>query len=236
MLNAEWQVLRGAPHVHMRNKIYYHPLKLYLQKQPLGVVLWKSCSILQGLHVVDISWSVLEEKVFSQETVFLYQVIRDKKSFIFPGIQVRARNKCRTHFSHNIQLLNRTPQFTRPLYIAVCQFFNDKKERHRFLRKLAKNFRVLWFCPFDYPEHPNIPGKKTFLTVHLILPVCLRLQQNHYFFTVKATLTGTLQTSTHKHTSEYFFYRTVPSSCFPVWKVHDNNLPRRQTFHWHIKQ
>ena len=46
---SDWQVLRGAPHVHMRNKIYYHPLKLYLQKQPLGVVLWKSCSILQGL-------------------------------------------------------------------------------------------------------------------------------------------------------------------------------------------
>ena len=153
MLNAEWQVLRGAPHVHMRNKIYYHPPKLYLQKQPLGVVLWKSCSILQGLHVVDISWSVLEEKVFSQETVFLYQVIRDKKSFIFPGIQVRARNKCRTHFSHDIQLLNRTPQLTRPLYIAVCQIINDKKEHHHFLRKLAnttkEHFRVLWFCPFD---------------------------------------------------------------------------------------
>ena len=47
-------------------------------------------------------------------------------------IETRKRNKFRTHTSHDIQLLNRSSQFTRPLYIAVCQFVKDEKERHIF--------------------------------------------------------------------------------------------------------
>ena len=58
---SKWLLLRVATHVNMRNKICYHPLKLHLQKQRLGDVLWKKYSSLPRLHVVGISWSVWED-------------------------------------------------------------------------------------------------------------------------------------------------------------------------------
>ena len=57
---SKWQVSRGVHYVHMRKKIYYHPLKLSVEA---ATDRWKRYSFLLGLHVVDISWSVLEEKV-----------------------------------------------------------------------------------------------------------------------------------------------------------------------------
>ena len=48
-----------------------------------------------------------------------------------------AGNKFTTHTSHDIKLLNRAPQFTRPLLMAACQFVKDKKEHHQFPRNLA---------------------------------------------------------------------------------------------------
>ena len=44
------------------------------------------------------------------------------------------------------------------------------------------HLRVLWVCTLDWnPEHPIIPGKETYLTVHLILPVRLLSQWNWPF-------------------------------------------------------
>ena len=111
---SKWLVLRVAPHVHTRNRICYHPLNLYLQKQPLGGVFWKKYSSLPRLHVVDISWSVWKEKgYYHRRLLFFTRSWRLRRgSFSTRFRCCGARNKFKTRTSDDIQL---TPQFTRLL-------------------------------------------------------------------------------------------------------------------------
>ena len=87
-------------------------------------------------------WLICSERkgYYHRRPVFLpSHFARDRMKFILLVILVfwcKAEIQNR-RTSQNIQLLNRTPQFTKSLSITACQFVKDQEERHHFPRKHA---------------------------------------------------------------------------------------------------
>lgn len=132
--------------------------------KPLGASLLERCSFLWGLHIVGMSWSVLNEKFILNGKYLFSQVI-------LPEIRIGSfSQKCRYSGAKNKLKTGAFPRMSNCLikhlnlldyckyFLSVCYFFRKQantantsicKENKYILTRILNFARILWIYPLD---------------------------------------------------------------------------------------